>query len=524
MLSKPLLCVALLLPFCIRAQEETRTLDWQQLTPSIKATKLAAPVPTGSFTILQLNNINKFLYKVEIRGSVFALSTPMPSELQALFGQGAQALSQMTGGNKAADEGVNKINGALEKMQGLLESKQLQLTNTQQNLADSSKKLNTLMQKQNNKGVGAQANDAAIKSLQQQVATYQTELYNQNEMVERMQRLVEACTKYRNLAEKVATSILELKMARSELVMIAQKDNQVAEIQAAAGKVNVPPASVRTDYMALKALFKEVKALYIAADYYQGQNNGYDRQLRLIKDALGEVSAADELIDSEGLIGLFSDVHFLKQELLNPANFQVTAPPVQMDGDLIRYKISITPTVTGTLQPYRNPTEFMVEVPAKGGTKIDFSVGPYIAMGKNAKGENYYLEEVAGQSTQVLRQRPNNNAISPGVAALMHCYPRTGKYNGLGGAIGVGAGAQDPANVNLSVFAGLSYVWGKMQKLMVSGGLAYLRVDRLKDNQYVVGREYDPGKIVLADVTEKAFRPSLFFSVSYNLSQRLEVK
>ncbi|MGV3465064.1 MAG: hypothetical protein ACO1OT_07210, partial [Heyndrickxia sp.] len=251
--------------------------------------------------------------------------------------------------------------------------------------------------------------------------------------------------------------------------------------------------------------------------------NNTDR--KKISTSLEYIEEADELIDQELLVGLYTDVEYLFNELSNPNNFKVTSPPVQMDGDLVRFSVNIIPTPSKTLGAYKNPVVFNFEVPTKGGLKVDFSVGPIISFGKNARDEKFFLKEGVNKlDTVILRQRDNNNAISPSIGALMHFYPRTGKYNGWGGLFGVGAGFQTIEDIDLSIFAGLSYVIGKKQKLMLNTGVSYLRVDRLKDVEFVVDKEYSVNKIALANVTEKVFKPSFFLSISYNLSNRVEIK
>jgi hypothetical protein len=193
-----------------------------------------------------------------------------------------------------------------------------------------------------------------------------------------------------------------------------------------------------------------------------------------------------------------------------------------MDGDLVSYEITITPTTTRAYAPYRNPMKFTFDVPAHGGTKVDFSVGPAVSFGKNAKDEKYYLEETSNPDEVKLKSRPNNNAITPSLAAFMHVYPRSAKWAAVGGLFGIGVGFQSTSEVNASLFVGITAVLGKQQKVMVGLGFSFLRVQRIKNDQYVAGHLCGFQKN-LNDVTEPVYKTSGFLSISYNLSSRKEI-
>ena len=107
------------------------------------------------------------------------------------------------------------------------------------------------------------------------------------------------------------------------------------------------------------------------------------------------------------------------------------------------------------------------------------------------------------------------------MAAMMHAYKRSEKQVAWGGMLGVGAGFQSVDDANLKIFIGPTVVFGREQKVFLSGGFSLQRVDRLKSPKYDKDTEYTT--IDLSDVTQKEMKPSLFFSVSYNLTNRVEV-
>ena len=134
------------------------------------------------------------------------------------------------------------------------------------------------------------------------------------------------------------------------------------------------------------------------------------------------------------------------------------------------------------------------------------------------------MEDANKADTVKLKRRDNHNIISPGLAAMMHFYPRSGKNIAWGGLFGVGAGFQSTEDINFSLYTGVSLVMGKRQKIMLSAGFSFLRVERLKDKQFEIDKEYPISKIDLANSTEKVFKSSGFLSISYNITNRIEIK
>lgn len=484
MIRQLMLSIGLLASLSLNAQEK-RELDWQELKKSVKTTDVMKPVRFGEFTIFQISDINKFLYKVEIAGSVFELQTPMPSELQALFRLTPTEL-QKTMSNRNAEEAVNKVNTAKELMM-------------------------------DRKG-GLSERAAALTPIE-------------DDLSKSLSKLLVKCEKYLALVKSLSADIFTLKRTRSELISIAQFDIPHSEITGKVAAVNWPMPDLRNDYFESKALYHEVEVLYEASLNYAKRAGEEAKRLnaltaeamagtvRDIEESGELIEKADELIDEEALLGMLADVDFLYSELNNRSNFRVIAPPVQMDGDIVTYEVSIVPTTTRSLAPYRNPMQFKFDVPAFGGTKVDFSVGPTFSFGSGSKHEVFFLEET-GIDEVALRQRSNNNVISPGIAAFMHVYKRSGKPATWGGLLGVGAGFQSFEDINPSIYLGVSLVLGKMQKVIIGTGVSFLKVDRLKARQYEVDKVYAISKINLSDVTEKIYKASPFFSFSYSLASR----
>ena len=128
----PLLLINCFVYFIGNAQKQVRELKWQDFMKSVQTTIIADPVPNGDFTIFQITGINKFLYRVEISGSVFELQTPVPTELQSLFRLTPTEL-QKTVENKKAEQGAAVIPKAFGLMGDLNNETQNELKRLQNN-------------------------------------------------------------------------------------------------------------------------------------------------------------------------------------------------------------------------------------------------------------------------------------------------------------------------------------------------------------------------------------------------------
>jgi hypothetical protein len=516
MIQKSILLFALVVVCNYSFAQVKRELNWQDFMNSVKATEVAKPVNNGSFTIFQITDINKFLYKVEIEGKVFELQTPIPTELQTLFRLTPEQVAQRATDNKVK-EAATIIEDDKNKMQTVKTKMDLKLLNV-----DNEK----------------------IEALSQTMA-----------------KLVKVCEEYYTKTSKLSEDVFGLKSLRNKLISIAQSDRPFSSITAMLNDLTIPDAEiVKQDYIALQQLYNKVEATYNEA-LKKAEAAKKDAQTSLddanktaktakteeadilakdaesllkatndyvseIKQASEGVEEADKLISDEVLLSLLDEVDFLYKELGNKNNFNVVSPPVQMDGDMVSYNVNITPCVTRTIGPNKSPMQFKFDIPAKRGLKVDFSVGPTLSFSDNSKDDKYFLEEIVGSNPDSvkLKKLDNNNAVSPSLAAMMHIYSRGAKGFALGWLFGVGVGFQSTTQLNVNIYTGISLVAGKREKVMFNAGCSWLRVDRIKNKQFADGTNYAASKITLGDVTEKVFKPSFFFGISYNLTNKVEVK
>ena len=451
--------------------EITRVIDWQKLD-EINKKELIKPVNKGNFAVFKIDNINKFLYQVTITGVNVKMETEMPNELKLLFRISDSQEKEITNNDKAS-KAVDDSNKGLVMMEKLAESVTIMVDKKTQPKIDK---------------------------------------INQD-----LKELIKECDKYILELDQVKKELLKLKYEKIDLINLAKKDISFLDMKKAVDNLVKPSNPVAT-YNNMESKYTVVLKRYETAK----EDALSDKMKNTIAEALKLIEDAYEEIESEEFMNLYRDVTYLETELTTPANFYIISPPVQSKDDLINFKVSATPITTNSLAPYNSKTEFSFDIPVKGGVKVDFSVGPTLSFGKGAKDELYYLEESTTIGKSYLRQRNNNNAGLPGLAVMMHVYNRGVKEAKIGGLFGVGAGFQSIEDVDLSFYLGASVILGKMQKVMINTGVSFLKVDRLKEKEFVEGNEYTTQDFDLENVVEKVFKPSFFIGLSYSLAKRVD--
>jgi hypothetical protein len=453
--------------------------------------KKVLPARNGGFMWLKIININTFRCKVELEGNSVNYVTPVPSELQSIFRLNADNIDD------------KNIVNALRITKGA--------SNLMQEEADQAKKNATIIAAKVPPGPAALVGLGLIKKNTSDAA---------DKLKEAMSKLAKACSSYVEIAKKVAN----IKFRRMQLIDLSkQKWKSHSQL-----KSNLPAqlseSQMKKDYDLFTEYYATAYSLYTtagnAADEAVKQNvPGSEATKEAIAKAEEQIEEGRELFYQDNFIKLISDVVILQTALEKEEYFAVESAPIQIDGDFVKLKAKIEPAQINDPLPYDFVKDFQVEIPVKGGLKVDFGVGPTVSFGASSKDEVYYFEPTSGDNG-TLRQRPNNNVVSPAIGAFMAFGPRSGKEVRIGGLFGLGAGFQSSSNVNFNLYGGLSAVFGKRERIMLGTGVGYLRVSRLKDKEFVVGTEYP----VISAVTEKVYKPSFFLTLTYNLTNRIEVK
>ncbi len=441
------------------------------------------PVKNGNFLIFKVENVNTFRYKVELEGNNIDYVTPIPSELQTLFRLPKEEITKEV---QIAEDAAAQTSAQIPRMEGVLED--VQEAATQPGVA----------------------------------AARQQDLQNLEKTIE---KLLVKCAQYGMLMQKMA----DIKFTRMLLINVSkQKWNKhqdlVAELPAPKTE-----STMKRDYLEFVKYYYEVEDLYDKAKEMAAALNV---SAAIVSSATEKIEDAYHKVENDQYLKLIEDVITLQRALENKSYFEVVSPPIQMDGDFVEFTVNITPTRVNDLLPFEQATEFQMQIPGKGGWRADFSVGPTISIGSGARDHSFFLERQVNTTTVgseeiptgidsvgVLRKTLESDAVRPGVAAMLHAYPRTGKLFNVGWMLGIGAGFQSTDDVNFSLYSGPTFVVGKREKFMLSLGWSFHNVDRLKE-EFRLGEGYPVNEIDTNNLTQKYFKSSFFLSLSYAIGSR----
>jgi hypothetical protein len=323
------------------------------------------------------------------------------------------------------------------------------------------------------------------------------------------EKLVVDCNAYYQQAKKIKEA-LALHARLAETLADKRFCNAAAMTQALA-KRGVDAAAIKglkDDFESFEHAYEEVNGQYGAATQKAGTVGDPEKEAR-IANAQAQIEKDYDALDDDykktlaGIDNLFANA-------TDPGSYVVKSDPIKLAGD----------------GENADEVEFAVKVgersysdafPVRGGWKIDYSVGPafnFISDHRYFKDNDDILRR-AGQGTFF-------STITPSVAAMMHVCRRTHTNFAVGWMFGVNAGFEALTDINLGFLGGASAVLGRSQKVIVSTGVSYLQVNRLKEGQYAVGQPYPD--VPIEDVTAQVLRPSWFVAVSLNLSKRNVVK
>lgn len=149
-----------------------------------------------------------------------------------------------------------------------------------------------------------------------------------------------------------------------------------------------------------------------------------------------------------------------------------------------------------------------LKVPVHGGIKINTSVG--LNFGQYFRDNNeYFLKDGVVTSSE-------GDKFIPYVSTMLHFYPRSASEVTLGGSFGIGfpLAASESVESAPVFFLGSSLLFGKQDRLVLTGGLKGGKVRRL-DRGFAVGDVVDVG---VGDIPLKSvYELGAFLGLSFNL-------
>lgn len=490
-----------------------------------KDAPVIAPVESGTNSTFKITNINKFLYEVDIKSSQSEFHSTPPAIFSTIFvfekkeestakAEADKVLEKASETDKKKETamafGLEKVKlFSNEKMLTTFSEALMELNNQPDSLKEASKimQLNQTIQKLNDDIREQKQHIAELtKAIDDDFLKKTTEIQINGRIVSEAFDQLEEC-----------------KVIKNQLIRIALTDG--LDNKTATDKINklvidypfvLRPNKLLSSFQSSYGVFKSALQLYALNATIKEHFKNDEAKLKESTAALAaEIEEIKKKVDRFDYAKLFEEINQLITELQNKNNYFVASDPVQARKDIISYQVKISPrkgVETMTALENRN---FTIEVPTKGGVKIDFSTGLFIT--SNLYNRKYTRSEVPSDTSQsTLTENKNNSLAQLSLGALMHISPRwTGNVK-PGFSFGLGLNSEDLSNAQ--IFIGGSAMFGAAERFIVSAGISLANVDYL-NGKYSLNTPIK-NTAFSESVTEKSMRAGWFLSLTYNLTNK----
>ena len=490
-IRKALLAVILTIPLCLQAQVScTHVVTYDFESGEVYDLK---PVKYHDFVVIKIININTFRYGVGIEGRRVDYTTPMPTELQAVF---RVQNDYNSGSEEAVSEGLELAQNAETSMQG--EAAKIK---EEVKVAEDAAVAAALLA-----GVAPAAIDPKLTALN-----------------EKTQDLERVCKLFLAQSQKIA----RIRYNRMELISISKQNwKKHSELKTELYKINVGNREqMRTDFENYYELYAKAEVAYEEAQR-AATAAGKPEDAKLIREASEKLEESYTLLHAEHYLQLIDDVRTLYDALGNKNNFIVHSAPVQMIADVAEFEINISPVPTNALLPIEQSKTALFEIATRGGVKIDFSVGPAAVFKTNSNNVDNIIDISAdpdNDANEIINSFANDDLLRPATAAYMHVMTRANEICSYGLLFGLGTDFQSVDDIDLSLYTGLTLGLGKTQRVYLSGGVSFYRTDVLDPN-YDIGQSFPIGQLTHADITRPNMQSGAFISISYALANRVQIQ
>ncbi len=181
--------------------------------------------------------------------------------------------------------------------------------------------------------------------------------------------------------------------------------------------------------------------------------------------------------------------------------------PIDLNGENIDY-------VEVTLDVFEGentiPEKYIYKVWISGGVKIDISGGGYIT---SLFDEDYYLTDNSENGKKYINEK-DQGKFDFGFGTMINVSLRGGSWV----RPSLNVGALFTSNQKFQLLTGLGFAIGKMERILIHGGLSMGRINTLRSGYKKDRSEtYDLGEAGVIPLDEK-FRFGHYFGITYNFS------
>ncbi|MBV5312140.1 MAG: hypothetical protein JZU47_02520 [Prolixibacteraceae bacterium] len=479
----------------------------------------------GTNSVFRVNRINKFLYEVKIESSQSEFNSTPPAIFSTIFTFEKKEENTI---KSEADKVIENSSETKEKIETALlfgtekailyKNKQM-LSSFNEDLFELNEQPDSLKENSKISQLNQTINDlkAAIKTQEDKITQLNTIIDN-----EYLKKTTEIHVNGRIVSESF-DQLEEAKTIKNKLIRITLTDG--LDYKKAIDEINqltseypliFKPEKLLSSFQSSYNSFKTSLQLYFintAVKTHFGNDEGKLRES--ITPLSTEVEDIKKKVDKFDYTKLFEEINQLITELKNENNYFICSDPVQARKDVINYNVKISPRKGVESLTALENRNFNIEVPIKGGVKIDFSTGLFVTT--NLHDRKYSKTTSTSDSTQfIITENKNNSLAKLSLGALMHISPRwTGNFK-PGFTFGLGLNSTDLTNAQ--IFIGGSAIFGTNERFIISTGVSLANVDYL-NGKYLLDTPIKNSEIETS-LTEKSTRAGWFISFTYNLTNK----
>ncbi|MDR6570744.1 hypothetical protein [Chitinophaga ginsengisegetis] len=513
---KRLLSLLLLLPVAdLYAQSpDTILINYQDLPKS----KIKRRVSHGNMVVLEIININKSRYNIQVNNTSTNFFLQQPEILSKLDGSSLE-LNTSEDPKPPAGPAFSFNDGAL-KLKALW---QAELTPFKASYKKLNDKLDNYWE--------------SLKKFKKAVEVLQHSLYYKNELIaikdacdgtypQAEKNLLAATTTFVNnnkIGEETAAASKELLLA--QVTNILDHYTQVATTEKATleqlvKEINEAAKPFKEDADKLMAKLLTVKKT-AKADDFTNDNLILDKAIRVTNERVETMQSNEEavkkgieIIDSYKLLDQ-KNLIVNSYKVINPVNYTIRQAAIA-DKDELKFDIKIEPKDNTICADPGIQTPIIVRT--YGGFKLDFSTGFFLNFGNNNFfDQSYRLDSISGDPDNVkIEKNDNRNKVVPALGALMHAYYRTGWD--FQPALAVGVSLSTGSTTKFNYHLGVSAAIGREQRFIASFGWTLTQATLLS-SKYQEGQIVPKATMGTTVETESFYKWGNFLAITYNLTR-----
>uniref|UniRef100_UPI00404B9571 hypothetical protein n=3 Tax=Flavobacterium sp. TaxID=239 RepID=UPI00404B9571 len=215
---------------------------------------------------------------------------------------------------------------------------------------------------------------------------------------------------------------------------------------------------------------------------------------------------------------LFQKIEHLLQLLENDNTYSYVSAPIQPTQDAAIFEISIKKK-EGNHSDITDEKTFKHTEFTYGGTRIDYSIGLAASYFWNANVYEFGVQKdpITGEEYTVLSKKEKHLTVPSMVGLITMSYRKT-RYIAYGGSAGLGIDVVNGRIQLSNFFIGPTILFGKYDRLFLTGGLSFRNVGKLKSGYNTQERLNSGTDDINNFITEK-YKIGVFMSLTYNLTK-----